>query len=241
MSRCSNFWDSAVAESSLRGRGCRSNDRDPRWCLATASYRAASHVRSPRRTVAQPGHVAPRGAGTCTPSSRPARPLSQVDAHEPAHRRRVVQRLFHLMVGECKPLLQEMNTQHPLPTHRAPAGSFGQYSSISAHNAAHNTTWSISARNTSRRVAFAVPLETGVLLHRQRHLLGRHRVLSILSRSSTAGKNQSFLRIERIGAACTPRLPSRSFDILRMPRTKKNFPAGLGAIGCAFHQFRGEV
>ena len=49
---------------------------------------------------------------------------SQVNAHERAHRQRVVQRLFHRRVRQIEPQLQAMNPQHSLETRwRAPTSA----------------------------------------------------------------------------------------------------------------------
>src|ERR1022692_1250213 len=42
--------------------------------------------------------------------------VTQIDAHEAAHHRRVVQRLFHPRGRQVEPLLQKVNAQHPLHT-----------------------------------------------------------------------------------------------------------------------------
>ncbi len=44
----------------------------------------------------------------------------QIDADKPAHGRRVVQRLLDRPIAQRVPLLQEVDAQHPLQTHRAP-------------------------------------------------------------------------------------------------------------------------
>ena len=51
---------------------------------------------------------------------------AQIDASEPTHRKRLVQRLLHPGVGQVKPLLQEIDPQHTLHTHRrAAVAGFG--------------------------------------------------------------------------------------------------------------------
>jgi hypothetical protein len=47
--------------------------------------------------------------------------LAQVDADKGAHRRRVVQRLFHGRVGQVEPVLQEVHAEHSLHADRRPA------------------------------------------------------------------------------------------------------------------------
>jgi hypothetical protein len=44
--------------------------------------------------------------------------LPQIDPHESPHHRRVIQGLFHRRVRQVKPLLQKINPQHPLHSHR---------------------------------------------------------------------------------------------------------------------------
>jgi hypothetical protein len=39
---------------------------------------------------------------------------AQVDAHKPAHGKRVVKRILDRRIGQVEPLLQEINAQHPL-------------------------------------------------------------------------------------------------------------------------------
>ena len=45
----------------------------------------------------------------------------QVDAHKTTHRPRIVQRLFHSRVRQIEPVLQKVNAQHALNTHRRSA------------------------------------------------------------------------------------------------------------------------
>jgi len=48
---------------------------------------------------------------------------AQVDADEPAHRPGIVQRLFHRRVRKAEPVLQKMDAQHALNTHRRTASA----------------------------------------------------------------------------------------------------------------------
>ncbi len=47
--------------------------------------------------------------------------LPQIDAHKLPQHRRVVQRLFHRRIRQVEPLLQKINPQHPLHSHRRPS------------------------------------------------------------------------------------------------------------------------
>ena len=46
---------------------------------------------------------------------------AEVDADEPAHRQRVIERLFRRGVGQVEPVLQQVQPQHPLQADRWPA------------------------------------------------------------------------------------------------------------------------
>src|SRR6266851_2498974 len=48
----------------------------------------------------------------------------KVNAHEAAHDRGIVQRLLHSRVRQVEPLLQKVNPQHPLHSHRRPPAAF---------------------------------------------------------------------------------------------------------------------
>ena len=46
---------------------------------------------------------------------------AEIDTHEPAHGHRFVQGFFRPGIGEVEPLLEKINAQHALQTHRRPA------------------------------------------------------------------------------------------------------------------------
>jgi len=49
--------------------------------------------------------------------------VHQVDACKAPHRLRIDEHLLHGWIGQVEPLLQQVNAQHPLQRHRAPAQS----------------------------------------------------------------------------------------------------------------------
>src|ERR1039457_6037220 len=75
--------------------------------------------------------------------------VTQIDAHEAAHHRGVVERLFHPRVRQVEPLLQKGRST---PTGGRPFPGLGLCGSTSAHSSHHGTTCSISSRNIARRV-----------------------------------------------------------------------------------------
>jgi len=125
----------------------------------------------------------------------------QVDAHEPAHRCRVVQRFFHRRVRQRVPLLQEVNAQHALESHHRPTAAVGAQLRIERldqrakrgprHDLVHLGQEDVPARR------FAVPLEAAVGLRGQGQLLW-HRLRSLKEGlASTIRQNQGFLRRSR--------------------------------------------
>src|SRR6187397_3429316 len=75
---------------------------------------------------------------------------AEIDADEPAHRQRVIERLFRSGVGQVEPMLQEVQPQHPFQANRWPAVLTIWIERF--NDGRHGTTWSISARNFARRV-----------------------------------------------------------------------------------------
>jgi hypothetical protein len=78
----------------------------------------------------------------------------KIDAHEPAHGERLIQRFLRRRVRQVEPVLQEVQPQHPFQADRRAviADFWVENGSTSAHSLRHGTTCSISATNAARPV-----------------------------------------------------------------------------------------
>lgn len=96
---------------------------------------------------------------------------SQVDAHEVAHRQRVVERFLDRRVGQVEPVLQEVDAQHPLQANRRSAVAglrIHRFDQGAQHRPRHDAVHPSQKRRAARRLAVLVKATC-----RERHLFHR--------------------------------------------------------------------
>src|SRR5690606_33831679 len=120
---------------------------------------------------------------------------TKVDAYERAHRTGVVQSLFHRGVREVEPVLQEMNSQHPLKPNDRSARAIVLWIER-LDQGAQFTPWHYPVHVGEELLAtseLAVRLEAGFREGPLAHVRNSRSSVALMICSTCDGINQSFL------------------------------------------------
>ena len=111
-----------------------------------------------------PRSWAPAGGGSSGLSFRPEPDLAEVDADEPPHRQRIVQRFLRARVGQVEPVLQEVQPQHHFKLLRRPtiAGSWVERFNDSAQLTPRHDVVHLGENRPMRFVMGLLPFSRGL-------------------------------------------------------------------------------